>query len=368
MAHQNKQERNSKNTRVQRDKQLEERREMKAQEQSTKAPRQASNQNSQQIQPPHVNVRDMALTEYISDNELMFDERENEIWTLTDGQSHFREEFNKKDLLILQGPAGSGKTDITAREVLGFLREGGCRRIILTAPVDEGGEDIGFVPGNTNEKMHDHVSQYLSAFEGHLGQGNFQDGKKIMESLLYQNVIELRSLGKLSGENLRNTVLIVDEAHKASFPHLLNAQKRLHSIGSKVIISGDEAQHIREGVSAFREFVKRFSNPAYSEYAAVIKYDASDVKRHPLLTLMTENGDDIPPGLATRLKEEEFTADKVAGMLTKHFEHSANGKKKDPMADYLIRTLLNRMDRHELLEMLAERQGRDNNGPDIGPA
>ena len=83
---------------------------------------------------------------------------------------------------------------------------------------------------------------------------------------------------------------------------------------------------------------------------------------------MTENGDDIPPGLATRLKEEEFTADKVAGMLTKHFTGSANGKKKDPMAELIIRTILNRMDRHELLEMLAERQGRDNSGPDVGPA
>ncbi|MAE52002.1 MAG: hypothetical protein CMH27_09340 [Micavibrio sp.] len=364
MAHQNKQERNSKNARVQRDKQREEQKEMKAQEQSNKAPRQASNQNSQQIQPPHVNVRDIALTEYISDNELMFDERENEIWTLTDGQSHFRKEFNKKDTLILQGPAGSGKTDITAREVLGFLREGGCRRIILTAPVDEGGEDIGFVPGNTNEKMHDHVSQYLSAFEGHLGQGNFQDGKKILESLLYQNVIELRSLGKLSGENLRNTVLIVDEAHKASYENLLNTKKRLHHTGSKVIFSGDDAQHIRKGVSAFRDFVKVFSDPAYT-YTSVIKYNADDVKRHPEMKIMAERGDDIPPGLAARMKAEEFTPERIAGMLSAHFAAA----KRDPMADCLIRTLLNRMDKHEILEMLAERQGNhDNNGPDIGPA
>lgn len=320
--------------------------------------RQSANQNNPEDAAPRIGLSKLKLTEYTGDGRLIFNAKANEIWTLTPGQEEFREAFANYDALILRGPAGSGKTDLTAREVLGLMRDGGAKRVVLSAPIDEGGEEIGFRKGDTFEKMLEHVSQYLKAFDGHLGEGDFRKGKIIRDAMIEQGFIDVQPMGTLSGENLRDAVLIVDEAHKARMQHLLIAMTRLHHTNSKVIFSGDEKQHMSGGVSAFRNFTERFSHAAYSNYIAVVNYTPDDIKRHPMTKLIAERGDDVPPGLAARMKEEEFGPDRIAGMLKRHFD-SAEGK-RDPMAEQLVRTYLNRLQSHEILELLAQRQGDDN--------
>ncbi len=322
--------------------------------------RKPSNQNDRAGSTPPIAPTSLRLTEYTEDGKLVFSP--NETWELSPGQQDFKAAFDKFDAMILRGPAGSGKTDITAREVLGMLCEGKTDRILLTAPIDEGGEEIGFRPGNDHEKMYDHVSQFLRAFDGHLGKGDFKAGKKIRDNLLEQGVIDIQPMGTLSGENLRRTVLIVDEAHKAKMPHLLNSIKRLHHEGSKVIFCGDEKQHISNGVSDFRAFADIYSRDAYKNLVATVNYSAVDVKRHELLKVMTEEGDDIPPGLAARMKEEELGPEKIVGMLTKHFEESAKSGNKDPMAEQLVRTYMSRLENYEILAMLEQRQAMKNQG------
>lgn len=321
--------------------------------------RRASNENSRNGVTPELPVQSLKLTEYQDDGKLAFSRTET--WELTPGQKEFKEAFQNYDAMILRGPAGSGKTDITAREVLGMLCEGKTDRILVSAPIDEGGEEIGFRPGNDHEKMYDHVSQFLKAFDGHLGQGDFKRGKQIRDKLIEQGTIDIQPMGTLSGENLRRTVLIIDEAHKAKMQHLLISLTRLHHEGSKVIFTGDEKQHMSNGVSAFRTFAERFSKDAYKDHIATINYDANDIKRHPLTKLITENGDDVPPGLAARMKEEELGEEKIVSMLTRHFDECAAGK-KDPMADQLIRTYMNKMENFQILELLEQRQAsRDQN-------
>lgn len=357
MANHGKRQRNNNRTQTPRSASIEEARTHK---------RQSANQNSPQEEMPRINLADLKLTEYTSDNRLVFNKQNNEIWTLTAGQQAFREAFATHSALILRGPAGSGKTDLTARETLGELKAGRAKRILLSAPIDEGGEEIGFRKGTTFEKMLEHVSQYLKAFDGHLGEGNFRRGQLIRDAMLEQGIIDVQPLGTLSGENLRDTILIVDEAHKAQMQHLLIAMTRLHHINSKVIFSGDEKQHMSGGVSAFRNFTERFSHAAYSDYIAVVNYTADDIKRHPMTKLIVERGDDVPPGLAARMKEEEFGPDRIADMLARHFDEAGKGK-KDPMAEQLVRTYLSRLPSHEILDLLAQRQTDDNAPGQDGP-
>jgi phosphate starvation-inducible PhoH-like protein len=312
---------------------------------------------------PVIILKNLELTEYLDDERLAFSKTDNEVWTLTPGQKEFKAAFHKRDALILRGPAGSGKTDITAREVLGLLKDGFADRILLTAPIDEGGEEIGFRKGDTFEKMLEHVNQYLEAFDGHLGQGDFRKGKKIRDALIAQGTIDIQPMGTLSGKNLRRTILIVDEAHKARMQHLLIAMTRLHTQGSKVIFSGDEKQHMSNGVSAFRAFTERFSDPAYADHIATIQYNADDIRRHPMTKLIVERGDDVPPGLAARMKEEEFTPERIKGLLTKHFDNVKNGR-KDPMVEQVVRTYLSRQPEHVLLELM--HQGIDTDAPEPG--
>lgn len=322
--------------------------------------RQASNQNDRAGSTPEIPLRSLKLTEYLDDGKLAFSPTET--WDLTPGQNTFRESFQKYDALILRGPAGSGKTDITAREVLGMLRDGETDRILLSAPIDEGGEEIGFRPGNTHEKMLEHLNQFLKAFDGHLGCGDFKLGRKIRDKLIEQGAIDIQPMGTLSGENLRRTVLIVDEAHKAKMQHLLIAMTRLHHEGSKVIFTGDEKQHMGNGVSAFRAFADRFSHEAYEDYIATVNYRADDIKRHPMTKLIAERGDDVPPGLAARMKEEEFTPERIKSMLTEHFARVSSGK-KDPMAEQAARTYLSRQPDYVLLDFLQQSQSADTPEP-----
>lgn len=322
----------------------------------------AGNQNIPP-QMPIIMLKNLELTEYLDDEHLAFSNIDNEVWTLTPGQKDFKAAFHKRDALILRGPAGSGKTDITAREVLGLLKDGFADRILLTAPIDEGGEEIGYRKGDTFEKMLEHVNQYLEAFDGHLGQGDFRKGKKIRDALIAQGTIDIQPMGTLSGKNLRRTILIVDEAHKARMQHLLIAMTRLHTQGSKVIFSGDEKQHMSNGVSAFRAFTERFSDPAYADHIATIQYNADDVRRHPMTKLIVERGDDVPPGLAARMKEEEFTPERIKGLLTKHFENVSNNK-KDPMAEQVVRTYLSRQPEHVLLDLM--HQSLETDAPEPG--
>ena len=322
--------------------------------------RKPSNQNDRAGSTPPIAPTSLRLTEYTEDGKLVFSPHET--WELTPGQNKFRESYQTHDVLILRGPAGSGKTDITAREVLGMLQRGETDRILLTAPLDEGGEKIGYEPGNKFEKMDGHITQFLQAFDGHLGCGDLRAGKIIREKLIEQGIIDTLPMGQLSGVNLRRTVLIIDEAHKAKMPHLKIALTRLHHDGSKVIFAGDERQHMSNGVSAFRAFTDTFSHDAYKGHIATITYNADDVKRHPLTKIITERGDDIPPGLAARMKEEELGPEKIVGMLTKHFEESAKSGNKDPMAEQLVRTYMSRLENYEILAMLEQRQAMKNQG------
>lgn len=295
------------------------------------------------------------LTEFRHNGDLVFDPVREEIWPPTPSQKIFIRDFPHHAALVLKGPAGSGKTDFTVRMILGMLVDGEIEKIILSAPVDEGGEEIGFRKGDDREKMNGHINQILRAIDGHLGRGDFKAGEMMREQLLKAGIIEITNLGTISGINLRRTALIVDEAHKAKMPHLLLCLSRVHHDGSKVVLMGDERQHMSAGVSDFRDFTKRFAHPAYKGLVAQITYNAEDIRRHRLAQTMAERGDDIPPGLAQRMLEEQITPEKRAILLRSHFTASAaKTGKPDPLSEKLAQEMIRRMKPEEVYALLHE--------------
>lgn len=293
------------------------------------------------------------LTQFQEDGTLLFNPATGEVWTPTPGQTELIAAFPHNAGIVLKGPAGSGKTEFSARMSLDMLMTGETDQIIISAPVDEGGEEIGYRKGTDQEKMNGHINQILEAMDGHLGQGDFKRGQKIREELVDAGIIEITSLGVISGRNLRRKVLIVDEAHKARMPHLLLCLSRVHTDGSKVILMGDERQHMGEGVSDFRAFTKRFADPAYKGLVAQITFKPEDIRRHPLPKLMAERGDDMPPALAQKILDEQMTPEKRAALLRAHFAQSASGKKKpDPLTQRLADELIRRMEPAEVYALL----------------
>jgi len=206
------------------------------------------------------------------------------------------------DVIVTHGPAGSGKTFWGAYEALKGLAEGRYSRICLTAPAHEAGEQLGFRKGDTNQKMNGFVNQILEHMEDILGNGNIAEGKEKLKELMSLGLVEIAPHADNRGRNFENTFYLLDENQNALWKQLVTALTRI-SDGSTFVFMGDDKQNDRTfGKSAYAYFVERCSQPKYDQYIKVVKFDTSDIKRHPLIRQFIEEGDDAAP---TGLDERE---------------------------------------------------------------
>jgi len=193
------------------------------------------------------------------------------------------------DVTFVDGPFGTGKTIWTVLAGLTGLIEKKFNRIAVTAPAVEAGERLGFLPGDKDAKMFEHVNQILEAFDDWIG-------KDIRIQLQNTGVIEIAPHAFLRGRTMKKTFFILDECQNASGKQLITALSRLGH-DSSFVFMGDNKQNDRtEGDSAFVQFINRFTAPKYLEsgYIGHAILGKEDVRRHPLLKMMVEEGDDRP--------------------------------------------------------------------------
>lgn len=190
-----------------------------------------------------------------------------------------------KDIVFVNGPVGSGKTFWTCLAALQGLAEKKYNKICITVPAVEADENIGFLPGTADEKMAAHVNQIIETIEDLVG-------KKLCEDLRTAGILEIAPHAFNRGRTYKKTLYILDESQNASARQLLTSIGRL-GIGSTFVYMGDAKQNDRTaGKSAFVSFTERFNTPAYANEIGAVTMQASDVRRHPLLRKIVENGDD----------------------------------------------------------------------------
>lgn len=181
-------------------------------------------------------------------------------------------------LTIVRGPAGSSKTFVACYTALGLLADKKVDKIIITKPIIEAGESLGFLPGTLSEKTDVYMKSYVSTFEKILG-------KFLTEVLFASGIIEINFLAYMRGDTFDNSVMILDECQNVKMSQLMLWITRLGK-DSKAIMCGDVSQYdIQHKDAKFMKFIE-FCNgmPEVSDF----QFTKEDIVRNKFLIELTD--------------------------------------------------------------------------------
>jgi len=149
-------------------------------------------------------------------------------------QKEYIRSIAENTITFCQGIAGSGKTHIAIGMALEYLLDGKVDKIIITRPIIEAGERLGYLPGTAEEKIHPYLLPLLDEVE------YFMD-VKFYSQLKYSRLIEIVPLGLMRGRNFHNCFIVADECQNASYEQLKMLLTRIGK-ESKMVLTGDVAQ------------------------------------------------------------------------------------------------------------------------------
>lgn len=193
----------------------------------------------------------------------------------TTGQRMYIENIRRHDLTFGIGPAGTGKTFLAVVLACQMLRDGQVKRIVLTRPAVEAGENLGFLPGDLKEKVDPYLRPLYDGLHTVLG-------TEQTDRLIERGVIEVAPLAYMRGRTLNDAFCILDEAQNTTEMQMKMFLTRL-GFGSKMVVTGDETQIDLPGSSksGLIESVRRLEKV---KGIAVNRMDETDVVRHPLVS------------------------------------------------------------------------------------
>jgi phosphate starvation-inducible PhoH-like protein len=152
-------------------------------------------------------------------------------------------------LTVCQGPAGTSKTFTACYTSLALLADKKIDQIILTKPIQESGENLGFLPGTVEEKVDPYMKSYFSNFEKIIGKGSFE-WLKATEQIIVEPLAYMR------GTTYDRSIMLLDEAQNCTMTQLMLWVTRLGN-ESKAILMGDVSQYdIKKRDSKFLEFIQ----------------------------------------------------------------------------------------------------------------
>lgn len=181
---------------------------------------------------------------------------------------------DEHDLTFAIGPAGTGKTYTAVALAVRALKNKEIKRIILTRPAVEAGENLGFLPGDLKEKLDPYMQPLYDALMDMIP-------PEKLEYYLDSGVIQIAPLAFMRGRTLDNAFVILDEAQNATISQMKMFLTRMGE-SAKFIITGDVTQvdlpkHQKSGL------VKALGLLNSVEGVAVIQLDGNDIIRHKLV-------------------------------------------------------------------------------------
>jgi phosphate starvation-inducible PhoH-like protein len=152
----------------------------------------------------------------------------------TAGQRTYLQAIAQHDIVIGIGPAGTGKTYLAVAAAVDALSRKRVRRIILARPAVEAGENLGFLPGDLQEKVDPYLRPLYDALEDMMPRDRVQ---KALET----RTIEIAPLAYMRGRTLSDAFVILDEAQNATGMQMKMFLTRL-GVNSRAVITGDKTQ------------------------------------------------------------------------------------------------------------------------------
>ncbi|MGB2578437.1 phosphate starvation-inducible PhoH-like protein [Elusimicrobium simillimum] len=197
----------------------------------------------------------------------------------TKNQHKYIETIFANDLVVSVGPAGTGKTFLACACALRALELGMVGKIIVSRPIVEAGEKLGFLPGDINEKVDPYLRPVYDAFNTMLGAEKFR-------ALKYSNTLEIVPLAYMRGRTLENAFIILDEAQN-TLPEQMKMFLTRMGRNSRMIINGDPTQidlpiKKESGLMLAAKILKGVDG------IAVVEFTGEDVVRHPLVKAILE--------------------------------------------------------------------------------
>ncbi|MEA3312932.1 MAG: PhoH family protein [Caldisericota bacterium] len=193
----------------------------------------------------------------------------------TFGQRNFVQAVEKSDITFVIGPAGTGKTYLSVAIAVKYLLTGRVMRIVLTRPVIEAGEKLGFLPGDIQQKVDPYFRPIYDALYDLLGQ------EKVYK-FIENKTIEIAPLAYMRGRTLNNAFVILDEAQNTTPLQMKMFLTRLGA-GSKMVITGDITQsdldfvHSESGLHKIKRILKEIEGVSFNYLTS------EDVVRHKLV-------------------------------------------------------------------------------------
>jgi len=197
----------------------------------------------------------------------------------TGGQLDYLKALKRYEVVFGLGPAGTGKTFLAMAQALQELKDRKIDRVIMTRPAVEAGEALGFLPGDLQEKVFPYLRPLYDALYDML---EINEAQKLIE----KNLIEVAPLAYMRGRTLNRAYVILDEGQNATREQMLMFLTRLGE-GTKCVVTGDPSQidlrpRKQSGLLEAMQLLEK------TEGIAFIRFDRSDVMRHPVVERIIE--------------------------------------------------------------------------------
>jgi phosphate starvation-inducible PhoH-like protein len=200
-------------------------------------------------------------------------------------------DYKKNDLIIAEGPAGTGKTYTSIALAVRSLKDREVKKIILTRPAVEAGERLGFLPGDMKEKLDPYLQPLYDALHDMLPY-------KKLETWIEDGTVQIAPLAFMRGRTLENAFVILDEAQNATISQLKMFLTRM-GVSSKFIMTGDTTQIdlSRKSDSGLIQAMRILNG---IDGISIIKFDERDIVRHKLVKRIVRAYDEEENGPAKK--------------------------------------------------------------------
>nr|NNM91111.1 PhoH family protein [Bacilli bacterium] len=191
------------------------------------------------------------------------------------GQRTYIEALRKHDIVFGIGPAGTGKTYLAVVMAFVALKKNEVKRIVLTRPAVEAGENLGFLPGDLQEKVDPYLRPLYDALHDVMG-------PEQLARSMERGIVEVAPLAYMRGRTLDDAFVILDEAQNTTPLQMKMFLTRL-GFGSKMVITGDITQiDLPSGKrSGLKDAMRVLTEiPAI----AFVQFEDFDVVRHPVVS------------------------------------------------------------------------------------
>ena len=204
----------------------------------------------------------------------------------TPNQKLFVQEYEKNDLILAVGPAGSGKTYTAIALAVRALKKREVRRIILSRPAVEAGEKLGFLPGDMKEKIDPYLQPLYDALQDMVPAAKL---KEYMEN----GTIQIAPLAFMRGRTLNEAFVILDEAQNATTNQIKMFLTRMGQ-STKYVVTGDITQIDlpRKSMSGLVQAMRILKD---IKGIKIILFDINDIVRHPLVQKIVAAYDKLKP-------------------------------------------------------------------------